>query len=160
MIMVLKAFLKSRQLNETYHGGVGSFLLTMLVTSYLQRQYKKGGTGKMDLGTHLIQFFNLYGMMFNYERVGISIRKEGSYFCKQKRGWANLQDEKTRFRLSVENPQEPEVDIGRPAFAIKKVQRAFQHAYDTLVYNQMGSVSFLKLIITSNPKDLLDPSSN
>lgn len=35
LIMVLKAFLKSRQLNETYHGGVGSFLLTMLVTSYL-----------------------------------------------------------------------------------------------------------------------------
>ena len=64
-------------------------------------------------------------MIYNYERVGISIRKEGSYFCKQKRGWANFGDEKQRFRLSVENPQEPEVDIGRPAFAIKKVQRAF-----------------------------------
>lgn len=44
----------------------------------------------MDLGMHLIEFFKLYGMVFNYERVGISIRKEGSYFCKQKRGWANL----------------------------------------------------------------------
>ena len=121
MIMVLKAFLKSRQLNETYHGGVGSFLLTMLVTSYLQRYYKRGGTDRIDLGCHLIEFFKLYGSVFNYERVGISIRKEGSYFCKQKRGWANSQDEKTRFRLSVENPQDPEVDIGRPAFAIKKV---------------------------------------
>lgn len=44
MILVLKAFLKSRELNETYHGGVGSFLLTMLVTSYLQREYKTSGT--------------------------------------------------------------------------------------------------------------------
>ena len=35
LILILKSFLKSRQLNETYHGGVGSFLLTMLVTSYL-----------------------------------------------------------------------------------------------------------------------------
>jgi non-canonical poly(A) RNA polymerase PAPD5/7 len=35
LILVLKAFLKSRNLNETYHGGVGSFLLTMLVSSYL-----------------------------------------------------------------------------------------------------------------------------
>lgn len=121
MIIVLKAFLKSRQLNETYHGGVGSFLLTMLVTSYLQRQYKLGNTDNIDLGRHLIQFFNLYGQVFNYERVGISIRKEGSYFCKEKRGWANFQDEKSRYRLSVENPQDPEVDIGRPAFAIKKV---------------------------------------
>lgn len=40
LILVLKAFLKSRALNETYTGGIGSFLLTMLATSYLQRQYK------------------------------------------------------------------------------------------------------------------------
>ena len=35
LLLVLKCFLKSRQLNETYHGGVGSFLLTMITTSYL-----------------------------------------------------------------------------------------------------------------------------
>lgn len=87
LILVLKAFLKSRKLNETYHGGVGSFLLTMMVTSYLQREYKKGGTDKIDLGRHFIEFLNLYGNIFNYERVGISIRKEGLYFCKEKKGW-------------------------------------------------------------------------
>lgn len=77
---MLKAFLKSRSLNETYHGGVGSFLLTMLVTSYLQRQYKLShaarnkqlpskssdrelgvSTDKIDLGRHLINFLDLYG---------------------------------------------------------------------------------------------------
>lgn len=103
LILVLKAFLKSRQLNETYHGGVGSFLLTMMVTSYLQRQYKLGGTEKMDLGWHFLEFLKLYGHTFNYDRVGISIRKEGSYFCKEKRGWMG-QDERSRYRLSVENP--------------------------------------------------------
>jgi len=61
MILILKAFLKGRELNETYHGGVGSFLLTMLVTSYLQRRYKEGGTDKIDLGKHLVDFFYLYG---------------------------------------------------------------------------------------------------
>lgn len=35
LLLVLKCFLKSRNLNEPYYGGVGSFLLTMLVTSYL-----------------------------------------------------------------------------------------------------------------------------
>lgn len=35
LLLVLKCFLKSRQLNETYHGGVSSFLLTMMVTSHL-----------------------------------------------------------------------------------------------------------------------------
>jgi len=80
MLLVLKCFLKSRQLNETYHGGVSSFLLTMMVTNYLQRQYKRGGTDNMDLGKHLIDFLELYGTQFNYEDIGISIRKGGKYF--------------------------------------------------------------------------------
>lgn len=80
MLLVLKCFLKSRQLNETYHGGVSSFLLTMMVTNYLQRQYKRGGTDNMDLGKHLIDFLELYGTQFNYEEIGISIRKGGKYF--------------------------------------------------------------------------------
>ena len=35
LLLILKCFLKSRQLNETYHGGVSSFLLTILVVSHL-----------------------------------------------------------------------------------------------------------------------------
>ena len=103
MLLVLKCFLKSRQLNETYHGGVSSFLLTMMVVSYLQRQYKKGGTDNIDLGKHLIDFLELYGTQFNYEDIGLSIRKGGMYFQKSSRGWEG-QDERSRHRLCVENP--------------------------------------------------------
>jgi DNA polymerase sigma len=95
----------------------------------------------------------MYGSKFNYERLGISIRKEGSCFLKEKRGWTG-HDEKSRNRLCVENPQDPTVDIGRPAFAIMKVKRAFQHAYDTLIYNNRGSQSLLYLIIQENPREL------
>jgi non-canonical poly(A) RNA polymerase PAPD5/7 len=124
LLLVLKCFLKSRQLNEAYHGGISSFLLTMLVTSHLQRQYKKGGTENMDLGKHLIDFFELYGTVFNYEDIGISIRKGGKYFQKSDRGWDSL-DDRSSFRLCVENPQDRDVDIGRSAYNIKRVQRAF-----------------------------------
>jgi len=75
----------------------------MLVTSYLQRQYRAEGTDKVELGRHLINFFELYGKTFNYEYVGISVRKEGSYFLKEKKGWLGY-DEKSRSRLCVENP--------------------------------------------------------
>lgn len=57
----------------------------------------------MDLGVHLIQFFHLYGQLFNYDDVGISIRKDGSYFNKLRRGWCT-EDERSRARLCVENP--------------------------------------------------------
>lgn len=75
----------------------------MLVTSHLQRQYKKGNTENMDLGKHLIDFFELYGTVFNYEDIGISIRKGGKYFQKSDRGWDSL-DDRSSFRLCVENP--------------------------------------------------------
>ena len=155
LMVVLKCFLKSRQLNESYHGGVSSFVLTMMTCSYLQRKYKNGGgqTEKIDLGKHLIDFFEFYGVQFNYEDVGISIREEGFYFTKKSRGWEGY-DERSRYKLSVENPQDPEVDIGGSAYNIRKVQRAFQHAYDTLIYNNSNAVSILKLIITADPNDL------
>jgi non-canonical poly(A) RNA polymerase PAPD5/7 len=155
LLIVLKCFLKSRQLNESYHGGVSSFLLTMMTTSYLQRKYKlgNGATEKMDLGKHLIDFFEFYGVNFNYEEVGISIREEGFYFPKRNRGWEGY-DDRSRYKLSVENPQDPEIDIGGSAYNIRKVQRAFQHAYDTLIYNNSNAVSILKLIITADPNDL------
>lgn len=77
--------------------------MTMLVTSYLQRRYKEGGTDKIDLGRHLIDFFALYGTQFNYDDVGISVRESGFYFSKAKRGWQGY-DERTRWKLCVENP--------------------------------------------------------
>lgn len=104
LMIVLKSFLKSRGLNETYSGGVGSFLLTMLVVSYLQQKYKEGNTERVDLGKHLMDFLYLYGVQFNYEEVGISVRKGGFYFSKFRRGWM---DTKNPYKLSVENPQDP-----------------------------------------------------
>ena len=80
LLLVIKSFLKSRQLNETYHGGVSSFLLTMLVTAHLQRQYANGRTDDYDLGKHLVDFFEMYGTLFNYEELGISIRNGGKLF--------------------------------------------------------------------------------
>lgn len=132
---------------------MGSFLLTIMVTAFLQRKYKTTNMDEVDLGKHFIDFLFFYGNQFNYEDLGISIRKGGFLFPKHSRGWQGY-DEKTRMRLCVENPQDPSLDIGKSAYNIKKVQRAFQHAYDMLVLNNANSLSLLKLIITTNPEEI------
>ena len=80
LVLVVKAFLKSRDLNDPYHGGVSSFTITLLVISYLQminkhleaealkKSKKHGQTGpkKLLLSEHLINFMELYGFKFNY----------------------------------------------------------------------------------------------
>ena len=88
LLIIIKAFLKSRDLNETFHGGMSSFTCTLLIISYLQEIKKDAKNGKnLLLSQHLINFFHLYGIKFNYNEIGISIRNGGYYFLRQEKNW-------------------------------------------------------------------------
>ena len=102
LTLVLKYFLAQRKLNETFSGGVGSFLLQMMIVSFLQHRHRQmavddammqassQGTGaapvssasQSNLGSLLLDFFQLYGRDFNFVNVGISVRNKGSYYNK------------------------------------------------------------------------------
>ena len=56
-----------------------------------------------NLGTLLIEFFELYGRNFNYDDVGLSIRRGGFYYNKVARGWKRAGQ---TFLLSIEDPQD------------------------------------------------------
>lgn len=56
-----------------------------------------------NLGTLLIEFFELYGKNFGYDDTGISLRDGGYYYSKEGRGWSN---ERQRYLLSIEDPQD------------------------------------------------------
>lgn len=98
LIVILKTFLSQRKLNDTYTGGVGSFVLSIMIVSFLQHRQKilsfqQISSATWNLGSLLIEFFYLYGVTFNYEEVGISIANGGSYFRKRSRQgeWWNPQ---------------------------------------------------------------------
>ena len=106
-------------MNETYSGGIGSFVLTLMIVSFLQMKQRNcalsamsqqisaglleigvnppssGASGaslpvpSWNLGTLLLEFFQLYGMSFNYFSAGISITDGGSYLAKRKRSRDN-----------------------------------------------------------------------
>ena len=107
LIMITKAFLSQRKLNEVYTGGLGSYSVVCLAVSFLQ-MHPKIRRGEIDpeknLGVLVIEFFELYGHRFNYENVGISIREGGTYFNKSERGW-NINYKKNM--LSIEDPADP-----------------------------------------------------
>ncbi|OMJ71660.1 hypothetical protein SteCoe_30056 [Stentor coeruleus] len=130
IVCVVKYFLKQRGLNDTYSGGVGSFLLFCLVISSIQqhpahRQDRKYYT-RYTLAHYLVSFLKLYGEDFSYEIVGISIKGEGSYFKKASKNW--YYNEKPGY-IAVECPQNPENDLGKNSFSIELVKKAFSHAY-------------------------------
>jgi DNA polymerase sigma len=107
LVLVVKAFLSQRAMNEVFTGGLGSYSVVCLAASFLQ-QHPKARRGELDpsrnLGVLVVEFFEFYGLHFNYQEVGISLRDGGTYYSKSRRGWA---DYKNSGLLSIEDPTDP-----------------------------------------------------
>lgn len=61
-----------------------------------------------------MEFFELYGVYFNYEEVGISVRDGGTYYSKRERGWAEWGNKAGL--LSIEDPADPSECVFRVLF--------------------------------------------
>ena len=81
MVILLKYILNCRGLNEVWTGGLGSYALTLLVVNFFQQHPRETAKESGEnLGTLLLEFFELYGRHFNYEQNGIQVRNEGNFF--------------------------------------------------------------------------------
>lgn len=84
LIYILKQFLYLRDLNEVYSGGLSSYALILMVVSFLQQHVREDArSGKANLGVLLVEFFELYGVHFNYTRTAIRITDDGAYLQKE-----------------------------------------------------------------------------
>lgn len=77
--MLIKFFLKQKNFNETYTGGIGSYLLFNMIYAYaLFLKEIKNKNPKNDLeftnhGSFLLGFLKFYAQELNWENRGISI---------------------------------------------------------------------------------------
>jgi len=132
LTLVIKYYLKQNNLNDTWSGGIGSYTLVIMITSYLQNRIKSGAVSDGEnLANLLLGFFDFYGRRFNYTENGISV-KDQCYYNKKSRMWFN---ERFPNALSVEDPHNPEIDVGSASFEITKAVIAFENAYYRLSEN-------------------------
>uniref|UniRef100_A0A915IMP7 polynucleotide adenylyltransferase n=1 Tax=Romanomermis culicivorax TaxID=13658 RepID=A0A915IMP7_ROMCU len=131
LVYVLKQFLLQRNLNEVFTGGISSYCLILMAISYLQHHPSKmtslNGT-ELNLGVLLIEFFELYARHFNYAQVGIRIRDGGAYVPKSEIQ-QGMTDGQQPSMLCIEDPLQPDNDIGRSSYGIIRVRQAFEYAY-------------------------------
>lgn len=132
LVMVLKQFLYLRDLNEVFTGGISSYSLILMTISFLQLHPREDAhSEKANLGVLLLEFFELYGHLFNYLKVGIRIRDGGGYVQKQM-----IQDQmEPGYRpsiLCIEDPLNPKNDIGKSSYGALSVKKAFDYAFLSL----------------------------
>ncbi|PPQ99090.1 hypothetical protein CVT24_009356 [Panaeolus cyanescens] len=165
LVMITKAFLAQRSMNEVYTGGLGSYSIVCLAVSFLQ-MHPKIRRGEMDpeknLGVLVMEFFELYGERFNYDDVGISLRQGGMYFNKRQRGWAQDYGRRGLF-VSIEDPADPTNDISSGSYNFHKVRTAFAGAYGILtstaymrasILNSRNQGTSFRLRSSYEPEDL------
>ncbi|KAF8329105.1 uncharacterized protein EI90DRAFT_2924578 [Cantharellus anzutake] len=130
--LIVKCFLRSRDANEVYRGGLSSYLVVCMVIYFFQthKGMRKSHTDpSSSLGNLLLEFLQLFGYDFNYLQSGISLRDGGKTFSRSERHWIYRPSQP---RLCIEDPQNTQLDAGAGIHDIRRIQMLFIHAYDQL----------------------------
>lgn len=151
LIFVMKIFLRQRDLNNTYIGGVGSFLLFCIILAFL-RKYKRDmietkGAEELKsvlLSEYLLKMLEFYGVTFDCTKERILMGDNGKIVAKNTRDAA----------FSLISPQYDHHDIGNAAFRIKEVFSCFKNRFNFMTnYNYLPGESILKYLINPSKKD-------
>ena len=132
LVLIIKQFLYQRNLNEVNTGGINSYCLMLLVVSFLQHHPRiRADSEDSNLGVLLTEFFELYGRNFNYQKVGIRVDGNGSYFNKAECGMEES-------ILCIMNPLNIRSNVGWACYGMWNIKHAFECAYVTMARALLG----------------------
>ena len=133
LTILVKYFLKQRDMHEPYRGGMGSFATTLLVISFLQhhpiyttdaRHRRYYGLGKL-----FVDFFKFYGQCFNYHRVGISLARGGFFFLKPPSPPNDPLTGRAPPQVLLEDPGNPSNNAASSLRYFQTIVSSFDHAF-------------------------------
>lgn len=137
LVLVVKQFLRSRKLNNVHVGGLGGYSTIILCYHFL-KMHPRISTNNMtildNLGSLLIEFFELYGRNFSYDDLIIAIDPATElprYLKKSK--FPDLITGRNPFSIVVQDPADPLNNITRSSYNLRDIKKAFGGAYQLLV---------------------------
>ena len=153
LYLTLKFFLKIRNLNETYYGGIGSYLLFCMILSYLREIRKthfKNDTisrlGRISIGEHLLGFLEFYSVKLDWKTFRIRMIKGGAIEKKKE----------FNYGFSLISPGDQTQDIGKSAFKLRELFGTFRNRFHFMTkFNFREKESMLKYLINPQNEDFL-----
>lgn len=137
LVLVVKQFLRSRRLNNVHVGGLGGYSTIILCYHFL-KLHPRVSTNNMtildNLGSLLIEFFELYGRNFSYDNLVLAIDSNTEmpkYLLK--RHYPELNASKNPFSIVIQDPSDPSNNISRSSYNLRDVKKAFGGAYQLLI---------------------------
>lgn len=151
LVLYVKRFLKRRNLNRLYSGGLSSYGVVLMVINYLQI---KQSALAPDLFSELLDFFQYYGLEFDYSslaicvRKGVHIQKES---CEFKTPECHIKYRESP--LYIEDPLNITNNVSRGSFCWFTIRQAFAYAYFVLkISADRGDISALAKLLYGERK--------
>ncbi|CAG2114708.1 unnamed protein product, partial [Medioppia subpectinata] len=151
VLLIIKQFLLQRDLNEVFKGGLSSYSLVLMVVHFFQTNEK--ARKETNLGRLLLQFLELYGLILNYQAVGLRLAGAGGFRYVPKRELlaTTVQHPQPQIvvtatggqpyyqhnyhkpsLLIIEDPLDATNNVSRNSYAMDKCRDAFAYAFRTL----------------------------
>jgi non-canonical poly(A) RNA polymerase PAPD5/7 len=147
LVIVLKQFLRSRNLHMVYEGGMGSYCLVLLTSCFLRiHDQIYHGTDNPFLGICAIVYdlFHFFGTIFDYNQLGLSLSLPNVVFNKLE---SEYYDKKSPFMLCLIDVDKK--DVAKRTFKIEHISSAFRDAFEALSNpNHVSNYGFLGSIMT------------
>jgi non-canonical poly(A) RNA polymerase PAPD5/7 len=128
IVAIVKQYLMVRGLNDVATGGMGGFSTICLVTSLLQ--LLPASSHPINLGEVLVEFFNLYGNLF--DRNSVVIRLDPPAYLDKKAYMPHIFNDKDG-RLTIIDPNRPDNNISGGTRLISDILRCFSSAHRALL---------------------------
>lgn len=132
LVILIKFFLNSRNLNETYTGGIGSFMLCCMVLHFLQIHPLTFDTkiyNNTNLVSLIIEFFYFYNLDYPLNDKCSVLRGLGHVMPRYMRS----EYERNNNRLCIENPIDISIDVGANSYKIRYILHIFSHNFCNLI---------------------------
>lgn len=137
LVLIIKQFLRSRKLNNVHVGGLGGYSTIIMVYHFL-KLHPRVSTGNMavmeNLGTLLVEFFELYGRNFSYDNLIIAVDPSNDspkYLLKSR--YPILTAGRGQFSIIIQDPSDPSNNITRSSYNLRDLKKAFGGAYQLLI---------------------------
>jgi DNA polymerase sigma len=125
LLLFIKQYMRTLEVHKPSQGYIGSYVLFQMIISMMQ-QIQLPSSCPISLGWLLCRFFQFYGFLFNYRRVGISLHN-GGYFPKTTRRQEFQTEEE--WKIAVEDLLDPEYNIGGSSFKMFNLREIFKYTY-------------------------------
>eukprot|EP01122_Echinamoeba_exundans_P011456 TRINITY_DN4555_c0_g2_i1.p1 TRINITY_DN4555_c0_g2~~TRINITY_DN4555_c0_g2_i1.p1 ORF type:complete len:1523 (+),score=257.41 TRINITY_DN4555_c0_g2_i1:548-5116(+) len=128
LTVVLKQLLQNNNLNNAWIGGLSSYCLVLMIVSFVQAYHPTAA----NLGAALLDFLDVYGQVFVYDRMYIAVKTENSSLPNHSYGLAleNLpESEGPLAPLSIIDPVRENNVLGKQTDSMFIVKMLFQNLF-------------------------------